>query len=186
VAWQPDAASESFDTGPEHREAIELVGTHLRMTGTIALRRFHRLSDLVNHSLGYVRVHDVLLLRRTGEPTGLSLPELFVNQDEIALIAQPVTAHPATGTGGDASERQTVPKEQRRVIIFTPGHCVTGAIYPFPGADLAGFVDASDPRFVPITDVDTRSLADDRVVGHYAFALLNRTQMLAASEVGGG
>jgi hypothetical protein len=32
--------------------------------------------------------------------------------------------------------------------------------------------------------VTTRSLADRRIISHYEFILLNRTQMIAASEVG--
>jgi hypothetical protein len=32
--------------------------------------------------------------------------------------------------------------------------------------------------------VTTRSLADRRVINHFKFVLINRTQMIAASEVG--
>jgi hypothetical protein len=49
---------------------------------------------------------------------------------------------------------------------------------------LAKFVDSSEPRFVPVTDVTTRSLADRRIISHYEFIVINRTQMIAASEVG--
>ena len=45
-------------------------------------------------------------------------------------------------------------------------------------------MDSTDPRFVPVTDVTTRSLADRRIISHYDFVLINRTQMIAASEVG--
>ena len=67
--------------------------------------------------------------------------------------------------------------------MFTPGHTVTGKVHIFGQTDLAGFVDATDPRFVPVTDVTTRSLADRRIVSHYDFMLINRTQMIAAAEV---
>jgi hypothetical protein len=52
-----------------HDEAIELVGTNLRLTGVINLGRFARLSDLINASSGYIRVRDAQLLRRNGDPT---------------------------------------------------------------------------------------------------------------------
>jgi hypothetical protein len=68
--------------GSEERlESIELVGPHLRVTGCISLLRFTRLSDLINHSRGFVRLTDAGLLRRNGDPTGLVVPELMVNQD---------------------------------------------------------------------------------------------------------
>ena len=64
------------------------MGPHLRVSGTISLLRFSRLSDLVNHSRGYVKLTDARLLRRNGEPTNLVVPELMVNQDEITFIGQ--------------------------------------------------------------------------------------------------
>ena len=42
----------------------------------------------------------------------------------------------------------------------------------------------SEPRFVPVTDVTARSLADRRVISHFRFVLINRTHMIAASEIG--
>ena len=68
--------------------------------------------------------------------------------------------------------------------MFTPGHTVTGRVHVFGETDLAGFVDSTDPRFVPVTGVTTRSLADRRIISHYEFLLINRTQMIAAAEVG--
>ena len=170
-----------------HDEPIELVGTSLRLTGSVALGRFGRLSDLINASQGYIRIRDAQLLQRNGEPTNLVLPELMVDQDEISFIAQPHAQAPEPGTaigfvepvfGGDIEARQA-----REFVIFTPGHTVTGKVHIFGQTDLAGFVDATDPRFVPVTNVTARSLADRRIVSRYDFILINRTQMIAASEV---
>ena len=69
-------------------------------------------------------------------------------------------------------------------MLFTPGHTITGKLQIYEGTDIAGFVDASDPRFVPVVDATARSLADRRVISHFKFLLVNRTQMIAASEVG--
>jgi hypothetical protein len=176
-------------------EPIELVGMHLRLTGVISLGRFGRLSDLINASSGYVRVRDARLLRRNGDPTTLVLPELLVDQDEISFIAQSQAPQQegsgGTGTGAGAAfiepgfGTSTVDvRKAREFVIFTPGHTVTGKVHIFGETDLVGFVDATDPRFVPVTDVTTRSLADRRIISHYEFILLNRTQMIAASEVG--
>ena len=168
-------------------EPIELVGTHLRLTGVIALGRFGRLTDLINASSGYVRVRDARLLRRNGDPTSLVLPELMVDQDEISFIAQ---SHPQpvergtvdTYDSGFGSTQDA--RFAREFVMFTPGHTVTGRVHVFGQTDLEGFVNSTDPRFVPVTGVTTRSLADRRVISHFDFVLINRTQLIAASEVG--
>jgi hypothetical protein len=177
--------------GPEPKgrdESIELVGTHLRLNGHISLGRFLRLTDLINASSGYVRVHQAQLLRRNGDPTNLILPELMVDQDEISYIAQreflPLEEGSGQGfidqgVGGSVANRQT-----REFVLFTPGHTVSGTVYIFGETDLAAFVDSTHPRFVPMIDVTTRSLADRRIISHYPFILINRTQMIAASEIG--
>ena len=204
------------------REAVELVGTHLRLNGVISLHRFNRLSDLINSSSGYVRIQNARLLRRNGDPTPLVLPELMVDQDEISFIAaveadaSMIDASNAAGFGGfDAEEEQEsdvwagigaaapgggdvwgapgggaltgggqMERPPREFVLFTPGHTITGKVQVFGGTDLAGFVDASEPRFVPVTGVVARSLADRRIVSHFDFVLINRTHMIAASEIG--
>jgi hypothetical protein len=179
---------DAFATTTGHDEPIELVGTHLRLKGVISLGRFNRLSDLINASRGYVRVRDARLLRRNGDPTSLILPELMVDQDEISYIAQAQAPVPESGTAAGFVEPtfggEVVARKPREFVMFTPGHTVTGKVHLFGQTDLAGFVDATDPRFVPVTGVTTRSLADRRIISHYEFILINRTQMIAASEVG--
>jgi hypothetical protein len=177
-----------------HHEPIELVGTHLRLTGEIFLGRYARLSDLINASRGYVRVRNARLLRRNGDPTSLVLPELMVDQDEISFIAQAAAPPPepalpgASGASGGFLESglgaTMETRTAREFVMFTPGHTVTGKVYVFGQTDLAGFVDSTEPRFVPVTKVTTRSLADRRIISHYEFIMINRTQMIAASEVG--
>jgi hypothetical protein len=170
----------------EHDEQIELVGTNLRLKGTISLGRFGRLTDLINALSGYVRVRDAQLLQRNGDATGLVLSELMVDQDEISFIAQSHATPPEPGSAvgfiepvfGDTIEA----RKAREFVMFTPGHTVTGRVHIFGQTDLAGFVDATDPRFVPVTGVTTRSLSDRRIVSHYDFLLINRTQMIAAAE----
>ena len=177
------------DAAPVGRdEPVELVGTNLRLTGAVALGRFGRLTDLINASRGYIRVHNAQLLRRNGEPTSLILAELMVDQDEISFIAQPQAQAPEPGAAGGFIEpvfgADVEARQAREFVMFTPGHTVTGKVHIFGQTDLAGFVDATDPRFVPVTDVTTRSLSDRRILSHYDFILINRTQMIAASEVG--
>ena len=221
MTWgAPDPGMHSAGSG--RREAVELVGTHLRLNGVVSLHRFNRLSDLINSSSGYVRIQNARLLRRNGDPTTLVLPEMMVDQDEISFIASvdPVEkmidmgpegyGQAAAGSEGDtdvwAGLGTTVPggggdawgapgggaltgggvleRPPREFVLFTPGHTITGKVLVYGETDLAGFVDASEPRFVPVTDVTARSLADRRVISHFKFVLINRTQMIAASEIG--
>jgi hypothetical protein len=173
----------------ERQESIELVGPHLRVTGCISLLRFTRLSDLINHSRGFVRLTDAGLLRRNGDPTGLVVSELMVNQDEITFIGQKEeevsTAETAVPGGMD---RPLMERTARQVVIFTPGHTITGTIYLFAETDIQTFVDSADTRFVPMVSATARSLADRRVISHFGLILLNRTQMTAAAllEKAGG
>jgi hypothetical protein len=186
MAWDDPFDASASVVGRD--ESIELVGTNLRLTGKVSLGRFGRLTDLINASSGYLRVRDARLLRRNGEPTNLVLPELMVDQDEISFIAEHEAQPPEPGTAGGFIEPiyGTVAqiRKPREFVLFTPGHTVSGKIHIFGETDLAGFVDATDPRFVPVTEVTARSLSDRRIVSHYDFVLINRTQMIAASEVG--
>jgi len=222
MSW--GAAPEPGAHGPTggRREAVELIGTHLRLDGVISLHRFNRLSDLINSSSGYVRIQNARLLRRNGDPTTLVLPELMVDQDEISFIAaveadesmvdatttDPIggfsaeeeletnvwsglgSAAPGGGDvwgapgGGSLMSGGAVERPPREFVMFTPGHSITGKVQVFGGTDLEGFVDASEPRFVPVTDVVARSLADRRIISHFKFVLINRTHMIAASEIG--
>ena len=185
MAWD-----DTFDAGAAgggHAEPIELVGTILRLTGMVSLGRFGRLTDLINASSGYLLIRDARLLSRSGDPTDLHLTELMVDQDEISFIAQKEAAAPGPGTATGfiepVSDTSVEHRKAREFVIFTPGHTVSGKVYIFGQTDLAGFVDSTDPRFVPVVDATTRSLADRRIVARYDFVLVNRTQMIAAAEI---
>ena len=172
-------------SGAEERfETIELVGPHLRVRGRISLLRFTRLTDLINHGRGYVRLLDAELLRRNGDPTGLVVAELMVNQDEITFVGQKEVqmTHMHTGLPGEM-DRPIMERAPRKLVIFTAGHTLVGTVHLFGETDIATFVDSSDPRFVPMTEVTARSLADRRVISHFGLVLMNRTQMTAASLV---
>lgn len=187
LGWDPLGPGSA--DAPVKSEPIELVGPHLRVAGCISLLRFTRLSDLVNHARGYVKITDARLLRRNGEPTDLVVPELMVNQDEITFLGQKeeeVSTAPTGLAGG--MDRPLMERVPRHLVIFTPGHTLTGTIHVFSEMDIETFVDAADPRFIALVNVTARSLADRRVISHFGLVLVNRTQMTAASlyEKAGG
>jgi hypothetical protein len=164
---------------------VELVGPHLRLSGELGIGQFHRLSDFVNHHEGLFRVRDATVLRRNGDPTRISMPDVWIAPPEVTLIAQPSVERSSA-----ASEHFAVPKRRDGLIIVTPGHTITAEIYVPRDAMLSAFIESTDPRFLPMTDVRTRSLADRRVISRYPFALLNRRHIVAASplppELAGG
>ncbi len=174
-------------SGPAKTEEIEMVGPYLRVRGTISLLRFTRLSDLLNHGRGFVRVTDAVLLHRNGNPTETVIPELMVNQDDITFIGQ--RGDVATTSGHrEGMDRPTMERVPRQLVVFTSGHTLTGSIHLFSETDIATFVDSPDPRFVPMVEVTARSLADQRLTTHYGLVLVNRTHITAASllEKSGG
>lgn len=193
VGWDSTFhATDPFSAIGGRAEQIELVGPHLRVSGAINLGRFTRLSDLVNHSRGYVQLHDARLLRRNGDPTSLVVPSLMVNQDEITFIGQAghvLVSEPTADMGLDSpllGDRPLIEKAPRRFIVFTPGHAISGFIHVHSEMTVANFVESPDPRFVPMTAVTARSLADRRVISHFQFLLVNRTQMTAVAEMDPG
>ncbi len=171
----------------QRSEEIELVGPHLRLGGRLVVSHFNRLSDFVNLTRGYILLHDARLLRRNGEPTNLVVDELMVNQDEITFIGQSAGAErsaPVESTPLSGYDRPTLEREPRRFVILTPGHSITGTVHVYREMSLQTFVDTTDPRFVTMTKVTARSLADRRVISHFDLLLVNRTQMTAAAEAG--
>ena len=157
---------------------IELVGQHLRLSGTVILGFHRRLSDFVNNHEGLIAIRDVTVLRRNGDPTKVTSPSFWVSPEEVTLIGQ------AT----DVDEREAPGLEFKRkrlfhLIVVTPGHTLTGEVHLSPEAILAAFIESPSPAWIPMTDVRARSLADRRVISRYGFALLNRRHIVAATEL---
>ena len=176
LVGQLPAFLESEDSGPA--VDVELVGPHLRIAGTVGIGHFRRLSDFFNHHEGLIELRDATVLRRNGDPTKVTTRSIWISPLEVTLIGQPsVSPH-----DGGAPEF-FVPKVPIKMIIVTPGHTMTGEVYIPADALLSIFIESSDPAFIPMTDVRTRSLADRRVISRYPFALLNRRHMVALTEL---
>jgi len=159
-------------------ESVEFVGPHLRLSGTLHIGQFRRLSDFLNHHEGLIAVRDTTVLRRNGDPTKVTASSVWISPTEVTLVAQTS----ADEVPASAPELRMV-KVVRPLIVVTPGHTLTGEIYIAPEAEISTFIESADPLFVPMTDVRTRSLADRRVIARYPFALLNRRHIVAATEL---
>jgi len=161
---------------------VELVGSHLRAEGGVDIGHFARLSDYVNFLNGYFTIRDVTLLSRIGEPTRLTFPDLRVRLGEIAIVGQ---RDPGVRTD-DPGDR-FIAKARRRLVVTTGAHIVYGYAYLHEQASLTAFVDATDPAFIPMTNVRIRWLADRRLAGRFPFALIQRSHIVAvATEISGG
>jgi len=172
--------------------AVELVGPNLRVTGRVALGRFNQLSDLVNHNRGFISIHGARVLFGQGAPGSVDVDELLVNQDEITFIghADEPTVDPAGHSGSEGGEPPASPaldrfaldKQLRHFVIFTPGHTIGGLIHVYREMTLANFVEATDPRFLPMSEATARPLADPGVAIAFDILLVNRTQISAIAE----
>ena len=60
-----------------------------------------RLSDFVNNHDGLIKLRDVTVLRRNGDPTKVTSPSIWVNPDEVTLIGEmtDVDEHETDGPG---------------------------------------------------------------------------------------
>jgi hypothetical protein len=162
-------------------QELELIGDRLRASGVADLGRFHRLTDYVNMLQGNFTLRDVTLLSHDGEPTRLTMPELRVRLDDVAIVAE-------RHSEGQPHDDQAVvlEKVEQRLVLLTPSHLVAGDIHIHAGGSLLHFIDSTDPRFIPMNDVRIRWLDDRALVGHFEFALVHRAKILGVATEGLG
>jgi hypothetical protein len=170
----------SFDVAdqPDTAVAIELVGPQLRLAGSVGIGNFRRLSDFLNHHVGLIELRDATILRRNGDPTKVKTRSIWVSPTEVTIVGQHEGA-----AAQPSSPDFIVPKVPKGLIVVTPGHTLTGQVYITSEAQLSSFIESTDPAFIPMTDVRTRSLADRRIITRYPFAMLNRRHIVAATEL---
>lgn len=157
---------------------VEVVGPHLRLCGSIRTGRFRRLSDFLNHHEGLIELRDATILRRNGDPTKVRTQSIWLNPTEVTLFGEHETS-----PSDEAPSDLRVAKVAHGLIVVTQGHTLTGDVFIMPEADLSAFIESPDPRFIPMVDVRTRSLADRRVITRYSFAMLNRHHIVATTEL---
>lgn len=186
------ARSAAAPSGPHGLHVVELVGSHLHVRGHLALGRFPRLADLVNHDRGFIVLHDATILDGDGAETDVELPELVVNQDEVTFIGHDVAGDAGRGAeargrvGADAPHPAGGPGATSRCVVYTPGHTLSGNIHRFRDISLANFVAATDPRFIEVTDACVRSQRAGARAKRYARLMVNRTQITAIAELPAG
>lgn len=177
--WGASSAfAEEGEGGGE--QYLELIGSSLWVAGMVNLGRFRRVSDFVNLVLGYMVLHDVVVMTRTGEATRLVLPELRVLPEDIAIVGQ---------LGDDKPEQAAessvfIEKTARRLVVLTRSHLIDGDVFIHGDGTIMSFVDATDPKFIPMSNVRVRWVSDRKLAARYPFALLQRSQILGVATEG--
>lgn len=160
---------------------LELIGSQLWVAGMVDLGRFRRVSDFVNLVLGYLILRDVVVLTRTGEATRLTMPELRVLPEDIAVVGQLEDDKDQTATSDTSS---FIEKTVRRLVVLTRSHIIDGDVFVHGDGSIMAFVDATDPKFIPMSDVRVRWVSDRKLAAHYGFALVQRSQILGVATEG--
>jgi hypothetical protein len=186
-AWNSSggAFGEEGEGGGE--QYIELIGSNLWVAGTVDLGRFRRVSDFVNLVQGYLVIRDVVVLTRTGDATRLTLPELRVLPDDIAVVAQlddDKAAGASAGGSGEGGGGLVIEKHRQRLVVLTRTHIIDGDVFMLGDGSIMSFVDATDPKFIPMNDVRVRWVSDRKLAARYPFALLQRSQILGVATEG--
>ena len=185
-AWGSSGAAFADEGEGGGQQYIELIGSNLWVAGMVDLGRFRRVSDFVNLVLGYMVLRDVVVLTRTGDATRLTLPELRVLPDDIAVVAQlgDDKAGTPSSPSGDSSAGVFIEKRRHRLVVLTRSHIIDGDIFLHGDGSIMAFVDATDPKFIPMSDVRVRWLSDRKLAARYPFALLQRSQILGVATEG--
>jgi len=178
-AWGDKGAfAEEGEGGGE--QYVEMIGSQLWVAGMVDLGRFRRVSDWVNLALGYMVVKDAIVLTRTGDATRLAIPELRILPDDIAVVGQL-----ADDKGQGSSESGTfVEKTTERLVVITRTLMIDGDAFIHGEGNIMAFVDATDPKFIPMANVRVRWLSDRRLAARFPFALVQRTQILGVATEG--
>jgi hypothetical protein len=180
-AWGAGGSAFDDDGAGGGDQYVELLGTQLWVGGMISLGRFRRVSDFVNIVQGYLVMRDVVVLTRAGEATRLTLPEFRVLPDDVAVVGQ---LGGGEATGQSSSGTAYIEKVRQRLVVATRTHIIDGDVFMQRDGSVMAFVDATDPKFIPMTGVRVRWISDRKLAARYPFALLQRSQILGVATEG--
>jgi len=178
--WGEGSAGYADEGEGGGEQYMELIGSQLWVAGMVNLGRFRRVSDFVNVVDGYMVMRDAIVLSHRGEATRLAIPELRVLPEDIAIVGQQADEKPATATDSSVF----IEKQAQRLVVLTRSHMIDGDIFIHGEGSIMAFVEAADPKFIPMSNVRVRWLSDRRLAARYSFALLQRTQILGIATGG--
>jgi hypothetical protein len=154
---------------------LELVSSNARIAGSVNLGAYARLSDLLNFHDEILTVHDAAVMTPLGIRSADGAPQLDVRLTGLTLVIDRSDYVPPPDT------EQMVEKREHRMLAVTDAYVMTGTFFIYAGAEAVPYLRASEPRWIPITDVSVRSLTDREVEFDAKFAVLHRKPLLATA-----
>jgi len=153
---------------------LELVSSNARIGGSINLGAYSRLSDLLNFHDEILTVEAGAVMNALGVRSDAGLP-LDVRLTELTMVIDRSNYVPPT------DEEQMIEKREHKMLCVTDAYVITATFFIYAGAEAIPYLRASEPRWIPITDVNVRSLMDRSIEFDAKFAVLHRKPLLATA-----
>ena len=153
---------------------LELVSSNARIGGSINLGAYSRLSDLLNFHDEILTVEAGAVMNALGVRSDAGLP-LDVRLTELTMVIDRSNYVPPT------DEEQMIEKREHKMLCVTDAYVITATFFIYAGAEAIPYLRASEPRWIPITDVNIRSLTDRSIEFEAKFAVLHRKPLLATA-----
>jgi hypothetical protein len=166
---QPEMQS-GTPTGPNLE--LELISAHARISGSVNLGAYTRLSDLLSFHDDILAVTDGVVLTSSGKVTENRAPQLDVRLEALTLVVDRSNYVPPP----DA--RQAIEKKAHRMLAVTEAHVITATFFIYPSAEPVSYLKAHEPPWIPVADVHLTSLIDGKIEVRAEFAVLHRTPII--------
>lgn len=158
---------------------VELLADGLHLSGRIHMGRFDRLSGWLNAQSGFIQVQEATPVH-SGETgalrSGRREAVQWIRLNQIVIVAD------QSAIGQVRPGAPIVQKKRRRVSIVTRAYELRGDIHVHAEGDVSQFLKASEPHFLPITDLTVRWLSNPARVARFPFAMVNREQLVSVIE----
>lgn len=156
---------------------LELISSHARFAGSVNLGAYSRLSDLLNFHDEILSVADGVVLTQTGDREAHEAPHLDIRLTELTLVIDKSNYVPPTDSD------QMIEKKSYQLLAVTDAYVITATFFIYAGAEATPYLRASEPRWIPITDVKLHSLVDPKIQYSAEFAVLHRKPLLATAVI---
>lgn len=150
------------------RLELELISANARISGSVNLGAYTRLSDLLSFHDDILSVTDGVVLSPTGEPTADRAPQLDIRLLELTLVIDRSNYVPPPDT------ELAIEKKAYRMLAVTHAHVITATFFIYPSAEAVAYLRAHEPRWIPLADVHVKSLIDPKVEIQSDFAVMHR------------
>ena len=154
---------------------LELVSSNARIGGSINLGAYSRLSDLLNFHDDILTVEAGAVMSPFGDRSADAGLPLDIRLSELTLVIDRSNYVPPV------DEEQMIEKREHKMLIVTDAYVITATFFIYAGAEATPYLRASEPRWIPITDVNIRSLTDRDIEIEAKFAVLHRKPVLATA-----